>query len=282
MQNVQLVIIDPQADFMDTQDAALAVSGATADMQRTAKFVERVGNKLGDIHVTFDSHNSVGIERPGMWVDDNGDYAPPFTIITAADVEARIWQPRNGHLKPGALGGQTIQQYMLDYVKALEAQGNYPLMVWPTHCVIGSSGWALQPDLFGALSDWELKQFATINRVTKGSCPWTEHYGALSAEVPLANDPSTGLNTGFLSMLQDADMIAISGEALSHCVMSTVNQIADNFGDSLLGKFYLLTDAMSPVGQAPGGPDFPAISADWLKRMEARGMHLTTTTEFLA
>lgn len=285
MQNVQMLIIDPQRDFMDEQDSALPVGGATADMQRTAKFVERVGAKFADVHVTFDSHNAVGIERPGMWVNDNGDYAPANTIITAADVEAGIWRARNGQLKPGALGGKTIQEYLLAYVKALESQGNYPLMIWPTHCVIGTPGWAMQADLAGALSEWEIRYFATLDRVTKGSCPWTEHYGALSAEVPLDNDASTGFGSptsiALLNALQSADMIAVAGEAASHCVMSTVNQIADRFGDALLGKFYLLTDAMSPV-VVPGGPDFTDATNAWLKKMESRGMHLTTTTQFLA
>ena len=83
-------------------------------------------------------------------------------------------------------------------------------------------------------------------------------------------------------MLAQADMIAVAGEALSHCVMSTVNQIADNIGEEHLRKFYILTDASSPVPKVGDGPDFPAIAASWLKDMEARGMNLTTTDAFLA
>jgi nicotinamidase/pyrazinamidase len=282
MQRVHLVIIDPQVDFMDTPDSALPVAGASNDMKRVAGLVKRIGRKLDGIHVTYDSHRVLGIERPGMWVNGNGDYAPPFTMISSGDIESGIWLPRNGHLKPGALGGKSIKQYMVDYARALEQGGKYALMVWPRHCVIGTPGYAMQADLFAELADWEVARFATVNSVVKGTCMWTEHYGALSAEVPLATDPTTGLNTRFLDVLAKADIVVIAGEALSHCVMSTVNQIADGFGPDLLGKIHLLTDGMSPVGAVPGGPDFPVIGADWLKQMERQGMRLTTTDTFLA
>jgi len=61
-----------------------------------------------------------------------------------------------------------------------------------------------------------------------------------------------------------------------------MNQIADNIGDAHLKKFYLLTDGTSSVPAITGGPDFPALSQQWFKDMEARGMNLTTTDAFLA
>ena len=121
-----------------------------------------------------------------------------------------------------------------------------------------------------------------VDYVTKGSNPWTEHYGALQAEVVDDSDDSTSLNTKFLEMLQQADVVALAGEALSHCVMATVNQIADNIGDEHIKKFHILTDCSSPVPAIPNVIDFPAIAAKWLKTMERRGMHLTTSKDFLA
>ena len=102
------------------------------------------------------------------------------------------------------------------------------------------------------------------------------------AEVPDAEDPGTALNTAVLDMLSTADKIGIAGEASSHCVLTTVNQIAENIGTEHIKKFELITDCMSPVGAVPGGPDFPAIAADWLKDMQRLGMTLTTSKDFLA
>ena len=282
MQDVHLVVIDPENDFMDNDDSALPVVGANSDMKRVSGLVKRIGPKLRDIHVTLDQHRNIGIERPPFWTNDNGDAPAPFTMIRADDIRSGIWYPRNGHFRPAALGGLTLRQYALHYAEELEKKGNYPLIIWPVHCPIGSWGAAVQEDLFGELRNWEVRNFANVDYVTKGSCIYTEHYGAVEAEVPLASDPTTGLNTSFLRMLQDADIIAIAGEASSHCVKSTVNQIAGKFGDDLLGKFWLLTDCMSPVSQVGNGPDFPAIADAWLKDMERRGMHLTDSKSFLA
>jgi nicotinamidase-related amidase len=241
-------------------------------MQRLATLVDRIGNKLDDIHVTLDSHRVIDVGHPGMWRDRDGALPNPFTMISVDDIENGIWLPRN----------PAFRDRLLAYARALESQGNYPLMVWPEHCLMGTPGHNVQADLMAALQRWERREFANVDYVVKGTNTFTEHYGALMAEVIDAEDPSTQLNTGFLDILARADMIAVAGEALSHCVKSTVTQIADNIGEEHVRKFYILTDCTSPVAQPPGGPDFPAIAADWLKEMEARGMTLTTSVEFLA
>jgi nicotinamidase-related amidase len=155
-------------------------------------------------------------------------------------------------------------------------------MVWPQHCVIGTPGHNVHSELMAALQQWERQEFANVEFVVKGTNSFTEHYGALQAEVPMASDPSSGLNTGFLDTLSQADIVVVAGEALSHCVKSTVTQIADNIGPDQVQKFYLLTDCSSPVPKVGDGPDFPAMARDWLKDMERRGMTLTTSTDFLA
>lgn len=269
---VHLLVIDPQNDFMDTTTAALAVPGATADMQRLAAMVNRIGHKLEDIHVTLDSHRLVDVGHPSMWRDENGNAPSPFTMISVDDLKNGIWHPRD----PRRLS------YFIKYAEALAAGGKYPLMVWPAHCLIGTSGHNVQADLMDALLRWEDSQFANVDYVVKGTNSFTEHYGALMAEVPDPSDPTTGLNTAFLNTFAQADIIAVAGEASSHCVLSTVSQIADNIGDEHVKKFVLLTDAMSPVPQPPGGPDFPAIAQQFMKDMAVRGMQLSTTVDFLS
>jgi len=270
--NIQLVVIDPQNDFMDISGAALPVPGANEDMKRVAKMVERCGRKLSDIHVTLDSHRLVDIAHPAWWMDGRGKSPEPFTLITAADIAKGVWTTRDPKTRARSL----------DYAKKLEATGKYTPCIWPVHCLIGTWGHNVQSDLNTALQNWSEKEFMMVDYVTKGSNPWTEHYGALQAEVPDPTDPGTALNTDFLATLAQADVIALAGEALSHCVMATVNQIADNIGDEHIKKFHILTDCSSPVPAIPNVVDFPAIAAAWLKSMEKRGMHLTTSREFLA
>lgn len=270
--SVHLVVIDPQKDFMDDPDSALPVPGANDDMNRLAAMVDRIGPKLEDIHVTLDSHRVIDVGHPGFWRNSDGDSPSPFTIITADDLTTGHWSPRN----------MEFRARMIDYAKSLERGGNYPLMVWPEHCIIGTPGHNVQTTLMQSLVKWERKNFANVNFVTKGTNAFTEHYGALQAEVPDANDPSTALNVEFLSMFSQADIILLAGEALSHCVLSTVNQIVNNIGDADVKKFRILTDCSSPVPQVGAGPDFPAIAQTWLQDMQSRGMELTTSTEVFA
>ena len=76
---VHLFIVDPQNDFMGQDDgtplseklgggttrtASLAVPRGVSDMRRMAKLIDRIGQKLDDIHVTLDSHHTMHIAHP--------------------------------------------------------------------------------------------------------------------------------------------------------------------------------------------------------------------------
>lgn len=265
---VHLLVIDPQRDFCESPDkgtGALYVPGATEDMERLADFVTRNASKLEDIHVTLDSHHLVHIANPIWWRNSNGDHPAPFTIITASDVESGKWMAT----QPG------FQKHSLEYVRILEKNGKYPLCVWPPHCLIGSQGCSVEQNLLSAITKWE-EEFAVVNFVTKGSNIKTEHYSAVKADVPDPGDPSTQVNTGLINKLLDADLIAIAGEASSHCLAETVRDIANAFGnDSLISKMVLLRDATSPV------PGFEQLEKDFIKEMTAKGMQISSTDKFL-
>lgn len=270
---IRLLVIDPQVDFCDgPANGALPVPGAYADMSRLAAMLDRLGGKIDDVDVTLDSHRTIDIAHPAWWVDSKGANPAPFTLIAAADVAAGVWTPRN----------PAWRQRSLDYVRQLEANGKYALIIWPPHCLIGSPGHAVHPELFAAMKRWEEREFGMVNFVTKGSNPFTEHYSAVAAEVPDPEDPSTLLNGDLIDALRDSDVILIAGEALSHCVKSTVEDIASNIGPEHVKKFVFLTDCSSPVPAVPGGPDFPAIGQQFIADMVARGMKLATSTGFLA
>ncbi|QQG46609.1 MAG: isochorismatase family protein [Candidatus Niyogibacteria bacterium] len=270
---VHLLIIDPQKDFMDDPDSSLPVPGANADMNRLAEMIRRIGHKLEDIHVTLDSHGVIDVGHPGFWVNSRGEHPAHYTIIKSDDIRNGIWTPFS----------PSLRKRMIDYAETLEKnQGKYSLMVWPEHCEIGTPGHNVQKELAVALADWSRRFHANVDYVVKGTNPFTEHYGALMAEVPDPSDPATGLNTALLDILAEVDVVAIAGEAFSHCVKSTVTQIAENLGEEYARKFHILTDCSSPVPKVGNGPDFPAITEVWLKEMEKRGMVLTTSKKFLA
>jgi len=263
---IELLVIDPQVDFCDPARGALYVPGAEHDMARLAAMVRRLKGKLDDVHVTLDSHHFIHIAHPIFWKDSRGAHPPVFTRIGRAEVEQGVWTPT----VPG------MYRRALDYVRRLEQNGRYELTVWPPHCLIGSPGHAVSPQLFAALTEWETR-FAFVDYVTKGSNILTEHYSAVQADVPDPADASTQINTRLVQTLEQADLVVIAGEARTHCLANTVRDIANSFGDdSFVSKLVLLTDASSDI------PGFEPHAQAFLSEMAGRGMQLSTTTEFLA
>jgi nicotinamidase-related amidase len=263
---VELLIIDPQQDFCNPQ-GSLFVEGADKDIERITTMINRLNTKIDDIHVTLDSHRLIDVAHPAYWKNSEGKNPDPFTIITYSDVENGVWTTTHAGLyKKG-----------LNYVQSLEKNGRYPLCIWPPHCLIGSEGATIVPELHKALCDWELKNFGVVDYVTKGSNPHTEHYSGVRADVPDPNDPSTQLNTALIETLEQSDLVAVCGEASSHCLANTVRDIVNSYGDpACVKKLVLLKNGCSPV------PGFENLEVDFIKDMTSKGMQVTTCEEFLA
>lgn len=259
---LELLIIDPQNDFSDTPGAALPVPGAVADAERLVALMDRLMDRLDDIHVTLDTHQLVDIAHPLFWLDSDGNPPAPFTQISLEAVRQGSWRPRNPAFHDRALA----------YVQALEDNARYQLTIWPPHCLVGTWGHNLMAPVAAALRRWE-EHFARVDYVTKGHNPWTEHYSAIQADVPDPEDPTTQLNTRLIQTLEEADTVLLSGQALSHCVANTVRDIADNFGAASIGKLVLLEDTSSPV------PGFEDLGKQFLADLTRRGMRTARAAE---
>lgn len=262
MSQATLFIIDPQVDFCDPK-GSLYVTNAEKDITRISQMIKKNVDAIDDIHVTLDSHHRVHIAHPIWWVDSNGNHPAPFTLIDADAVRKGKWRSYN----PG------YQARSLEYVETLERNGRYILCIWPAHCLIGSVGQTIMPELLDALTDYE-QQFAVVNKVTKGSNMFTEHYSAVKADVIDPEDNTTMLNEKLIKALKKGTRIGFCGEALSHCVANTVRDIADEFGADQLQNCYILTDACSNVS------GFDKFGEDFINEMVAKGMKLTTTDKF--
>jgi nicotinamidase-related amidase len=278
--NTQLLLIDPQNDFCDLPDGwhpldpltgqtvspALPVVGAHADMLRVARLIREGAAGLSAIAVTLDSHHRFDIAHPTFWASGAGESVNPFTSITAAQVREGHYAPKDLSMLPRALA----------YLDALEMRGRYTLMVWPVHCEIGSWGHNIHPAVKAACNAWEDSHLAMVQKVSKGSNPWTEHYSALQAEVPDAADAATLLNRPLIAELDRFEQIIIAGESSSHCVKATTEHLVENLPSGQAGKVVLLTDCMSPVG------GFKAQHQAFLADMASRGVRLSTSADILA
>ena len=271
-----LLIIDPQNDFCDFPTEAcprgrdggivapsLPVAGADADMMRLSALIDACGRGLGAISVTLDSHQHLDIGHPPFWRDASGAPVAPFTPVSAADLRAGRYLPRN----------EADRGQVQAYLDALEAAGRHAHMIWPVHCETGSWGHNIHGVLLASLNRWEVRSNINVVKIAKGENPWTEHYSALMAEVPDPADPATQLNQRLLSGLRAADAVYIAGEAGSHCVRATMEHLVANWPASGLGKLALIEDCISPVA------GFEAAWAGFLNAMRRACVRVITTHE---
>jgi nicotinamidase-related amidase len=125
----------------------------------------------------------------------------------------------------------------------------------------------------------------------KGGNPLTENYSVLQPEV-LSRFDGAALaqrNTQFLSTLLAADAVVIAGQAASHCVKSTIDDLLGEIAaadPALAKKVYLVTDCMSavtvPDGKGGLAADFTAQAESALQRFADAGMNLVTSTTPIA
>lgn len=262
---IELLIIDPQNDFCDPNNGSLYVNGADKDMKRLSDMIVRLSTKISDIHITLDSHHPRDISHSLFWTNSEGKNPDPFTMITIEDLENGVWKPIC----------QPLFNRVYQYLKELKKSNRYSLIIWPEHCLIGEPGSNIYPEISKAVRFWILEKFRIGDYVTKGSNVMTEHYSAVKAEVPDPIDPTTQLNFPLIETLQKADEILISGEALSHCLKFTVEDIADNFGEENIKKLVLLEDATSSV------TGFEQNGKDFIDNMTKRGMKISTTDKYM-
>ena len=227
------IIIDTQFDFCHP-DGALFVPGAEQDVERMASLIRQHGDRIDHVVVTLDTHHLFDIAHPLFWRDGGGNHPAPFTRITADEVETGRWVP------------QFAPEKARQYVRDLEADGQFEHFIWPEHCLIGSRGAALHNTLLDALKHWSRQRERDYTAVQKGLYPLTEHFGIFRAQVPDPAVPETQLNTALIADLDRFDTIYLMGEARSHCVANSLKQLMD-FAPALVPKVVVVTDCTSDV-----------------------------------
>lgn len=254
MKNV-LLIIDPQNDFCKP-GAPLYVNGAENDIQRIIDFIK--ANELSHIVVSMDMHQPFSVFHPSFWENADGEMPSEFMKITAQDVKDGVWTPLAAPITT------------LSYLESLEKSGEYAHTIWPEHCIAGSEGAAIVPELIAELTNWSRKG----NRyeiISKGRETLTEFYGAFRAQVPLPGIVTTDWNLEAINRLAKYDNVFIAGEAKSHCVAQTVKQLFE-FPD-VRKKLIVLEDCMSNVS------GFETIADDTWNKAKSIGVKFAKSTD---
>jgi nicotinamidase-related amidase len=241
--------------------------GALDDCARIASFLYRHLDRITQVVVTLDTHTAAQIFHPVFWVDESGAHPAPHTVITLADVESGRWRV-NSNVGPAVAPFPSfdVQAWARHYVRRLAEGGKYPLVVWPYHSMVGGIGHALVSGVEEAVFFHAQARQSPTRVEIKGLNPLTENYSVLRPEV--AEDESGSelapANEALVDHLLSFDQLIVAGEAKSHCVAWTVEDLVNEArarDPALVRRIVLLDDCASPV-VVPG-------VVDWSEAAEA-------------
>jgi len=304
---IDLLLIDVQRDFCHPEGTLYvggrSGQGAVEDTRRIAEFIYRNLARITHIRCTLDSHNNFQIFFPWFWVDSHGEPLSPHTLITVDKRDARQLiniDPLGNVLSGNVVPNPTMTSWVTDkgydwlveqcrfYNRELAAGGRYTLYLWPPHCLVGSPGHTVTGVVDEARTLHSLARLSQSWTEIKGSHNLTENYSVLRPEVLTTWDGGVlaERNVRFYKTLVEADALIVAGQAASHCVKSTVQDLLEEIRQedpSLARKVYLMTDCMSSVvvrsEDGAIAADFTEAAEQTLEEAASAGMHLVKSTE---
>jgi nicotinamidase-related amidase len=284
---ISLLLVDVQNTFC-IPDFELYVGGTTGtgavdDNRRLCDFIYRNLNVITQICPTMDSHQAMQIFHRIFLVNDKGEHPAPFTLITLDDIEKGTWK-FNPQLAFSLQIEETYGQKLLrHYVRQLKVSSKYDLTIWPYHAMLGGIGHALVAAVEEAVFFHSIARLSQPDFQVKGDNPFTENYSVLSPEVleGPTGEKIAQKNVRFIRKLLDFDAVIIAGQAKSHCMAWTINDLLDEIqiaDRKLTEKVYLLEDCTSPV-VIPGVIDYTEQANAAFQKFSDAGMHIVRSSD---
>ncbi|MBE9004526.1 isochorismatase [Fortiea sp. LEGE XX443] len=286
-----LLLIDVQNTFC-IPEFELFVGGksgtsAVDDNRRLCEFIYHNLGTITTIIPTLDTHTAMQIFHPIFWVNADGEHpTPAATNITPADIETGIWKVNPAVANSVTNGDyELLEQQAYHYVKQLSQDGKYPLTVWPYHSMLGGIGHALVSSVEEAIFFHCIARQSQTQFELKGENALTENYSILRPEVLFGFDKRSlaQKNTQLIKQLLEFDVVIIGGQAKSHCVAWTIDDLLTEIKQvdaTLAKKVYLLEDCTSPV-VVPGIVDYTEQADAAFTRFAEAGMHIIQSTDFI-
>jgi nicotinamidase-related amidase len=257
--------------------------GALDDNQRLCEFIYRNLDVITRISPTMDTHQPMQIFHSIFLVNEKGEHPAPFTLISTQDIDRGVWRFNPEVAKSLKIDEEYGQAFLHHYTRELKEGGKYDLTIWPYHAMLGGIGHALVSAVEEAVFFHGIARYCMPDFQVKGSNPFTENYSVLSPEV--LDDPKgrpiAEKNTGLVESLLEFDAVIIAGQAKSHCVAWTIDDLLSEIDTSdkrLARRVYLLEDCTSPV-VIPGVADYTKEADAAFQRFSDAGMHVCRSTD---
>ena len=283
---VALLLIDVQNTFclpdFELFVAGRSGTGAVDDNRRLCEFFYRNLGAITQIFATLDTHQATQIFHALWLIDERAEHPPPYTLVSAEDVERGVWRFNPGAGRALGIDPEAGQRYLLHYVRRLEQGGKYALTIWPYHAMLGGIGHALVAAVEEAVFFHTIARQSQPDFHIKGFNPRTEHYSAIGPEVTEGPDGETiaSRDEALVHSLLAFDAVVIAGQAKSHCVAWTIDDLLEGTRADrrLAEKVYLLEDCSSPV-VVPNVVDYTDEADAAFARFADAGMHVVRSTD---
>jgi len=260
--------------------------GAVEDNRRVCEFLYRNLNVITEICPTMDTHQAMQIFHSIFLVNEKGEHPAPYTLVSAEDVERGVWK-FNAKLAASLEVSESYgQRFLQHYSRTLKEGGKYDLTIWPYHAMLGGIGHALVSSVEEAIFFHSIARYSQPDFQVKGENSFTENYSVLSPEVleDAEGERIAQKNEAFIRKLMEFDAIVIAGQAKSHCVAWTIDDLLNEIfrvDKKIAEKVYLLEDCSSPV-VVPGVVDYTDQADEAFRRYSEAGMHLVRSTDPIA
>ncbi|MBI3168103.1 MAG: isochorismatase [Chloroflexi bacterium] len=289
-ERISLMLIDVQNTFcmpgFELFVSGRSGNGAVEDNVRLCKFIYRNLGRLTHIIATMDTHMSQQIFHPIFFIDADGNHPAPYTDIHVDELQSGKWKFNPALSAQFNIAPEYGQHMILHYAETLKETGKYALTIWPYHAMLGGIGHALVPAVEEAIFFHSHARIDQPYFAIKGDKPFTENYSVVGPEV-LTGPMGEVLGTHdpqFIQHLQEVDKLYIAGQAKSHCVAWTVQDLLDDIlatEPELAKKVYLLDDCSSAV-VVPGVVDHTEAANDAYAWFAQAGMHIVKSTDEIA
>ncbi len=258
-------------------------TAAVDDNRRLCEFIYRNLDVITQIALTMDTHQALQIFHSIFLVNEKGEHPGPFTLISAEDIQKGRWRFNPAVAKSLQIEPSYGQLHLEHYTKTLKQSGKYDLTIWPYHAMLGGIGHALVSAVEEAIFFHSIARYSQPNFQIKGNNPLTEHYSILGPEMLEGPDgkPIAQKNDAFVQELLEFDAVIIAGQAKSHCVAWTIDDLLEEVrarDERLAKRVYLLEDCTSPV-VVPSVVDYTEQADAAFKRFAGAGMHVVHSTE---